>query len=127
MEPVTQEPSVEPQNLEVPDPSIVDPSASTRNPTPVIQSVHDDTADTPAPKDATESSVPSPLADAENEGENEESKDWLDLPMLTKLDSMHLLAEWQFQNPTRLRTIMKDDDEGAQWVSMHKRHHHTHY
>lgn len=46
----------------------------------------------------------------------EESKDWLDLPMLVKLDSMHLLTEWQFQNPIRLRTIMKSDDETATWV-----------
>ncbi|OCH94876.1 hypothetical protein OBBRIDRAFT_884431 [Obba rivulosa] len=45
----------------------------------------------------------------------EESKDWLELPMLEKLDSLHLLTEWQFQNPIRLRQIMKDDDEGAHW------------
>ncbi|KAH9999208.1 hypothetical protein BJV74DRAFT_176427 [Russula compacta] len=45
----------------------------------------------------------------------EESKDWLTLPMLTKLDSLHLLTEWQFHNVNRLRTIMKDDDETAQW------------
>ncbi|KAF9493388.1 hypothetical protein BDN71DRAFT_1508624 [Pleurotus eryngii] len=42
-------------------------------------------------------------------------KDWLQLPMLEKLDSMHLLTEWQFQNPTRLRQIMKTDDEAATW------------
>jgi hypothetical protein len=47
----------------------------------------------------------------------EEPKDWLDLPMLVKLDSLHLLTEWQFQNPQRLRTIMKNDDETALWVS----------
>jgi hypothetical protein len=46
----------------------------------------------------------------------EESKDWLALPMLTKLDSLHLLTEWQFHNVNRLRTIMKDDDETAQWA-----------
>ncbi|KAI0956478.1 hypothetical protein AcV7_006869 [Taiwanofungus camphoratus] len=50
----------------------------------------------------------------ENE-EQEESKDWCDLPMLVKLDSLHFLIEWQCQNPHRLRSIMKDDDEGAQW------------
>ncbi|KZS99930.1 uncharacterized protein LAESUDRAFT_667344 [Laetiporus sulphureus 93-53] len=44
-----------------------------------------------------------------------ESKDWTELPMLAKLDSLHLLIEWQFQNPMRVRSIMKDDDEGAQW------------
>ncbi|KAI9451079.1 hypothetical protein BJY52DRAFT_1125459 [Lactarius psammicola] len=48
----------------------------------------------------------------------EESKDWLTLPMLTKLDSLHLLTEWQFHNVNRLRTIMKDDDETAQWARM---------
>ena len=46
----------------------------------------------------------------------EESKDWLTLPMLTKLDSLHLLTEWQFHNVNRLRTVMKDDDETAQWA-----------
>jgi hypothetical protein len=46
----------------------------------------------------------------------EESKDWLTLPMLTKLDSLYLLTEWQFHNVNRLRTIMKDDDEIAQWA-----------
>lgn len=45
----------------------------------------------------------------------EESKDWLSLPMLTKLDSLHLLTEWQFHNVNRIRTIMRDDDETAQW------------
>lgn len=48
--------------------------------------------------------------------DQEESKNWLDLPMLTKLDSMHILTEWQFQNPTRLRTLMRTDDETATWV-----------
>ncbi|RDX43989.1 hypothetical protein OH76DRAFT_1389802 [Lentinus brumalis] len=45
----------------------------------------------------------------------EESRDWLDLPMLDKLDSLHLLTEWQFQNPHRVRQIMKDDDDAANW------------
>ncbi|KAG7089650.1 hypothetical protein E1B28_011312 [Marasmius oreades] len=44
-----------------------------------------------------------------------ETKDWNTLPMLEKLESMHLLTEWQFQNPLRLRTIMKSDDETAEW------------
>jgi len=44
------------------------------------------------------------------------SIDWFDLPMLSKLESMHTLAEWQFQNPMRLRAIMKTDDEAALWV-----------
>jgi hypothetical protein len=46
----------------------------------------------------------------------EQSKDWLTLPMLTKLDSLHVLTEWQFHNVNRLRTLMKDEDETAQWV-----------
>ena len=48
--------------------------------------------------------------------DEEESKDWLELPMLEKLDSLHLLTEWQFQNPYRLRQLMKDDDDMANWV-----------
>jgi hypothetical protein len=44
-------------------------------------------------------------------------KNWLDLPMLVRLDSLHLLTEWQFHNPLRLRSIVKDDDETAKWVS----------
>lgn len=48
--------------------------------------------------------------------EEEESKDWLDLPMLQKLDSLHILVEWQFQNPHRVRQLMKDDDDAANWV-----------
>ncbi len=49
--------------------------------------------------------------------EEEESKDWLDLPMLAKLDSLHLLTDWQFQNPYKVRQMMKDDDDLANWVS----------
>ncbi|KAH9925531.1 uncharacterized protein B0H18DRAFT_1008850 [Fomitopsis serialis] len=45
----------------------------------------------------------------------EESKDWLELPMVDKLDSMYLLTEWHFQNPHRLRQIMKSDDDYASW------------
>jgi hypothetical protein len=44
--------------------------------------------------------------------------DWLDLPMLTKLESLHTLAEWQFQNTTRLRSTMRNDDEDASWVRL---------
>ncbi|KAJ7803841.1 hypothetical protein B0H14DRAFT_3486953 [Mycena olivaceomarginata] len=35
--------------------------------------------------------------------------------MLVKLDSIHLLIEWQFQSPGRLREAMKSDDKGANW------------
>ncbi|KAG6853957.1 hypothetical protein C0991_012103 [Blastosporella zonata] len=47
--------------------------------------------------------------------EQEESKNWLELPMLAKLDSMHLLTEWQFHNATRFRTLMRSEDENASW------------
>ena len=46
-----------------------------------------------------------------------DSKNWLDLSMLEKLDSLHLLTEWQFQNPHRLRSLMKDDGDHGLWVS----------
>ena len=46
----------------------------------------------------------------------EKQVDWLDLSMLVKLESLHTLAEWQFQNPLRVRQQMKNDDEQATWV-----------
>jgi hypothetical protein len=66
--------------------------------------------------DGTEREDTQGLLDQPQNGDQEESKDWLELPMLTKLDSMHLLTEWQFQNPTRLRTLMRADDDTATWV-----------
>ncbi|KAG9315126.1 hypothetical protein JVU11DRAFT_4249 [Chiua virens] len=45
----------------------------------------------------------------------EKQPDWLDLSMLAKLESLHTLAEWQFQNPNRIRQQMKTDDEQATW------------
>ncbi|KAJ6542427.1 hypothetical protein B0H10DRAFT_2135675 [Mycena sp. CBHHK59/15] len=51
-----------------------------------------------------------PAAQQEN-APLEEPKDWLGLPMLTKLDSIHLMTKWHFQNPKRLRSL-KSDDEG---------------
>ncbi|KLO05777.1 hypothetical protein SCHPADRAFT_883483 [Schizopora paradoxa] len=44
-----------------------------------------------------------------------ETKDWADLLMLEKLESIHTVMEWHFQNPTRLRGIMRSDDENASW------------
>ncbi|KAG8213169.1 hypothetical protein J3R82DRAFT_11580 [Butyriboletus roseoflavus] len=46
----------------------------------------------------------------------ERQVDWLDLSMLAKLESLHTLVEWQFQNPHRVRQQMKTDDEQATWV-----------
>jgi hypothetical protein len=64
----------------------------------------------------------SPPAEASNENPDaslapqEETRDWMELPMLDKLDSLHLLTEWQFQNVARFRQTMKSDDENASWV-----------
>ncbi|KAN0093108.1 hypothetical protein V8E55_003892 [Tylopilus felleus] len=46
---------------------------------------------------------------------SEKQVDWLDLSMLAKLESLYTLAEWQFQNPHRVRQQMKSDDEQATW------------
>lgn len=46
----------------------------------------------------------------------DEAKDWIDLSMLDKLESIHTVAEWHFQNPSKLRQIMRSDDEDASWV-----------
>jgi len=48
--------------------------------------------------------------------QNNGPDDWFKLSMIQKLDSMHLLTEWHFQHPIRLRTLMKSDDEEASWV-----------
>lgn len=79
-----------------------------------FQSVKDECGSQP---DAAPVEDASPEPTKEDSVPKEESKDWFELPMLVKLESMHLLTEWQFQNPTRLRTIMKSDDEYASWVS----------
>ncbi|KAF8348992.1 hypothetical protein F5887DRAFT_545100 [Amanita rubescens] len=47
--------------------------------------------------------------------QNNGPDDWFKLSMIQKLDSMHLLTEWHFQHPIRLRTLMKSDDEEASW------------
>jgi hypothetical protein len=56
------------------------------------------------------------VEDETEPGETSVSVDWFDLPMLAKLESMHLVTEWQFQKPTRLRTLMRSDDDLATWV-----------
>lgn len=47
----------------------------------------------------------------------QETRDWADLSMLEKLESIHMVMEWHFQNPLRLRGIMRSDDDAASWVS----------
>ena len=62
-----------------------------------------------------------PVAVNETNGIEEESppetRDWADLSMLEKLESVHTVMEWHFQNPLRLRGIMRSDDDTASWVS----------
>jgi hypothetical protein len=70
----------------------------------------------PAPMESGNEEDMTPAPPSEG-GQRIETIDWLDLPMLRKLDSLHDLIEWQFHNPMRLRAIMKDDDEAAHWVS----------
>ena len=43
-------------------------------------------------------------------------KDWSDLGFLEKLESIHTVMEWHFQNPMRFRQTMRSDDEDATWV-----------
>lgn len=52
----------------------------------------------------------------EEEKPEAEPIDWADLSMLEKLDSIHTVTEWHFQNPLRLRSVMRSDDEYASWV-----------
>lgn len=108
------------------------PMVSTTHPTPAPEEikeehVEEDTEGTSAEATTSqpaqgEVNTPAPVESLAGSSSGspppqEESKNWLDLPMLVKLDSMHLLTEWQFQNSQRLRTIMKNDDETALWVS----------
>ncbi|TFK47754.1 hypothetical protein OE88DRAFT_1738283 [Heliocybe sulcata] len=75
----------------------------------------------PVPAETTGASSPAPQPSvvakpSSPEPPAEESKDWLDLPMLEKLDSMQTIAEWHFDWPQlRIRKVMRDDDEGANW------------
>ncbi|KAJ2929378.1 hypothetical protein H1R20_g7729, partial [Candolleomyces eurysporus] len=52
---------------------------------------------------------------APNAADDKPTVEWSSLSMDQKLESLHTLVEWQFQNPTRLRMIMKSDDEYASW------------
>ena len=79
---------------------------------------HDRSVDSSAEPKPNEMKFESMSVEDDAPEPDEESKDWLSLPMLTKLDSLHLLTEWQFHNVNRLRTIMKDDDETALWARM---------
>lgn len=84
--------------------------------------VPDDSADAVEVKseetkiDESKDEVTGPSSEALQDSEQlQQQIDWLDLPTVKKLDSLHTLMEWQFHNPNRLRTQMKDDDENAEW------------
>ena len=97
------------------------------------QDVREQNADTPmkqlpaqeAELDAPSSTKPSaldeedfkPELDPEVVPEEVESRNWMDLSMLEKLDTLHIVTEWQFQNPHRFRSLMKDDGDHGLWVS----------
>ena len=80
------------------------------------------------PKDELDDDSP-PVAGLASDLEASELREWHDLPIISKLNSMNLLIEWMFHNPHRIRSIMRDDDETAQWVSLpfqaHEHHHDT--
>lgn len=44
------------------------------------------------------------------------SREWAELDMKEKLEALHTLTEWQFDNPHRLRQQMKDDGDHGLWV-----------
>ncbi|KAH8117756.1 hypothetical protein DFH11DRAFT_1723784 [Phellopilus nigrolimitatus] len=59
-----------------------------------------------------------PQTDAKVEGGQEgmdTMRNWADLEMLEKLESIHTVMEWHFQTPLRLRSAMRSDDENASW------------
>ncbi|KAI0747333.1 hypothetical protein BC629DRAFT_1739948 [Irpex lacteus] len=43
------------------------------------------------------------------------SREWAELDMKEKLEALHMLTEWQFDNPHRLRQQMKDDGDHGLW------------
>lgn len=84
-------------------------------PTPLLNSTRQSSV-------TEEQDTSSPINEIEGGASQLKSIDWFELPMLAKLESMHTIAEWQFQNPTRLRMVMKSDDEFATWVRCTRRH-----
>lgn len=86
-------------------------AGSSRN-TDVQDHANGDEATSPNEAEAEDSSK----EESEAEIEVEQPKDWTDLSMLEKLNVMHTLIEWHFQNPLKLRNTMRNDDEHASWV-----------
>ncbi|KAL5526019.1 hypothetical protein ACEPAG_7357 [Sanghuangporus baumii] len=75
--------------------------------------------DTEASDERTASSLRANSVKKEDEDVSQNSqnavKDWANLSMLEKLESIHTIIEWHFQSPSRLRSIMHSDDETASW------------
>ncbi|EAU85649.2 hypothetical protein CC1G_10921 [Coprinopsis cinerea okayama7 len=75
-----------------------------------------DPSEGPSSRQQTEDPPTRPIAEEEDTEKNiKPTVDWSELDMLQKLETLHTLIEWQFQNPLRLRSIMKSDDEFASW------------
>jgi hypothetical protein len=94
-------------------------ASSSRIGTPTAGSMLETRQSTPEQRPSApieEEAEDAPLALSSVDQEQAESKNWFDLPMLVKLESLHHVMEWQFHNPLRLRAIMKNDDEDAEWV-----------
>jgi hypothetical protein len=115
--------------METLDPSFGEPTV-TREPTPATRepSITDDepkaeqTQDEDMDEDEDNQPKRKPIQlfvtdEQAAELSKQETKDWFQLSSLEKLESLHLVTEWLFQNSTRLRTIMRSDDDGASWVS----------
>lgn len=49
-------------------------------------------------------------------GSEEEPIEWSSLSIEAKLDAFYVICEWPFANPTRVRTMMGDEDHYANWV-----------
>ncbi|KAL5485769.1 hypothetical protein ACEPAI_6810 [Sanghuangporus weigelae] len=75
--------------------------------------------DTEASDEKTASSLRANSVKKEDEDVSQNSqntvKDWANLSMLEKLESIRTVIEWHFQSPLRLRSIMRSDDETASW------------
>lgn len=116
LNPIGPEPDVTPASDDDEEGSPPPGSHTSNDVTNGAPSPHGTTPDPAEVEMSNEASVHEEDAGPPTDSPAQDSRDWLDLTMMEKLSSMHLVVEWQFQNPTRLRNIMKDDDEDAFWV-----------
>ena len=69
-----------------------------------------------SPSQVETDGTPNQENDTDEATEVSEKIEWTALSLEQRLDVMHDVCEWQFTNPTRLRSNMKTDDEYATWV-----------